>query len=88
MALLEAMVSRKAVVATKVGGNSELIDHGSTGFLVSAENSNDLADQLIKLLGNPELIRDFGLAGAELVHRRFSKAEMISRYQTLYTSLL
>ncbi len=88
MALLEAMVAGKAVVATKVGGNAELIDHGRTGFLVSAENSSDLADQLIKLLGNPELIRDFGLAGAELVHRRFSKAEMISRYQTLYTSLL
>ncbi len=88
MALLEAMVSGKAAVATKVGGNPELIDHGKTGFLVLPENSSDLADQLVALLDNPELIRAFGRAGAELVHRRFSKAEMISRYQTLYASLL
>lgn len=88
MALLEAMVSGKAAVATKVGGNPELIDHGKTGFLVLPENSSDLADQLMALLDNPELIRAFGRAGAELVHRRFSKAEMISRYQALYASLL
>ncbi len=88
MALLEAMVAGKAVVATKVGGNSELIDHGRTGFLVSPENPIDLADQLIKLLDGPDLITKFGRAGAELVQRRFSKAEMIARHQALYASLL
>ena len=52
LALLEAMASGKPVVATRVGGNPELIDHGRTGFLVQSEDAKDLAANLLKLLND------------------------------------
>jgi len=88
MALLEAMVSGKPVVATLVGGNPELIDHGRTGFLVQSEDARDLAANLVKLLSDPGMMQQFGRQAAERVRQQFSIGEMVDRYRDLYTRSL
>ena len=84
LALLEAMVTGKAVVATRVGGNPELIDHGKTGFLVQPEDARDLAASLLKLVSDPEMMQQFGRQAAERVQQHFSMKQMVDRYSGLY----
>jgi glycosyltransferase involved in cell wall biosynthesis len=84
LALLEAMASGKPVVATRVGGNPELIDHGRTGFLVQPEDARDLAANLLKLLNDPETMQQFGRQAEERVRQHFSMKQMVDRYRGLY----
>lgn len=53
-AILEAMACALPVVATRVGGNGELVEDGGSGFLVPAQDPGTLADTLDLLLANPE----------------------------------
>jgi glycosyltransferase involved in cell wall biosynthesis len=88
LALLEAMASGKPVVATRVGGNPELIDHGRTGFLVQPEDVKDLAGNLLKLLSDSGTMQQFGRQAAERVRQRFSMKLMVDRYRDLYVRSL
>ena len=88
IALLEAMASGKPVVATRVGGNPELIDHGKTGFLVQPEDARDLATNLLKLLSDPGMMQQFGRQAAERVSQHFSMMQMVDRYRDLYARSL
>jgi len=84
LALLEAMASGKPVVATRVGGNPELIDHGRTGFLVQPEDAKDLAANLVKLLSDPGMMQEFGRQGVDRVRQHFSMGRMVDGYRDLY----
>jgi len=53
--LLEAMASRVPVVATDVGGISEVITDNYTGLLLKPGNSKELANAILKVLNNPNL---------------------------------
>jgi glycosyltransferase involved in cell wall biosynthesis len=88
MALLEAMVSGKPVVATRVGGNPELVNHGQTGLLVNSEDAQDLAGSLITILNDRTMLQEFGQAGADRVLRHFSMDQMVRKYRDLYGHLL
>ena len=88
MALLEAMASGKPVVATRVGGNPELVEHGKTGWLVRAEQPAELASGLLRLLDDASLRVQYGRASAERVARSFSVNRMVGRYRELYRSLI
>lgn len=58
MVIIEAMAFGLPVVATKVGGISEVIENGRDGILVESENPEELTDAVIKLLDDDKL-RDF-----------------------------
>jgi glycosyltransferase involved in cell wall biosynthesis len=88
LALLEAMASGKPVVATRVGGNPELIDHGRTGFLVQPEDARDLAANLVKLLSDPGMMQEFGRQAAVRVRQHFSMGHTVDRYRALYARSL
>lgn len=88
LALLEAMASGTPVVATRVGGNPELIDHGRTGFLVQPEDAKDLAANLLNLLNDPAMMQQFGRQAAERVRQHFSMEQMVDRYTDLYARSL
>lgn len=84
MAILEAMAAGKPVVASKVGGNPELVAEGQTGYLVPPQDSVALADRVLKLLKAPDRVRQFGAAARERVSQHFSHERMIAQYQDLY----
>lgn len=52
--LLEAQVAGRAVVATRVGGSAEIIDHGRSGWLVPRGDARSLASAVSRLLDDPE----------------------------------
>jgi glycosyltransferase involved in cell wall biosynthesis len=56
----QAMAAARAVVATPVGGVPEMVEEGSTGFLVDPEDGGGMADRLISLLDDAALARRMG----------------------------
>lgn len=82
---LEAMVLRKPVVATNVGGVPEVVIDGETGFLHAHEDDAQLAECLLLLLEDGERAVRFGEAGRRFAQARFGtarfKAEMTQIYR-------
>lgn len=79
-ALLEAMAGGKPVVATRVGGNPEVIVDGVTGFLVPVGDSAAMGAAILRLSESPGLRAAMGAAGRERVASHFSLSTMVKRY--------
>jgi glycosyltransferase involved in cell wall biosynthesis len=86
--ILEYMAAGRAVVATNVGGASEAIIEGETGYLVNAEDDQAMAQRIIWLLRDPEKRRTMGLNGRRLVEQRFSIANRLTTTSALYQKFL
>jgi glycosyltransferase involved in cell wall biosynthesis len=86
--ILEFMALAKPVVATDVGGNPEIVVHGSTGYLVPERNPAELAQRVIELLNDPEKCKTMGMAGRKTVLEAFTVEKMGSAYEALYHQLL
>jgi sugar transferase (PEP-CTERM/EpsH1 system associated) len=85
--ILEAMSCSIPVVATRVGGNPELVQEGRTGQLFTPGDDAQLAAQIELLAGSAELRRDFGAAGRRRVLEDFSLDQMLANYRALYRNL-
>lgn len=85
---LEAMASGRPVVATRVGGNPEIIPDGVAGILVPTGDPKALADALLRYIDNPGLRRDHGLAARAHVVKNFSLNAMVESYDKIYSTLL
>ncbi len=88
MAILEAMMAGKPVIATRVGGNPEIVVDGETGLLVPSKDSPPLAASLIKLLTNTPQATQFAQNGKRRAEDQFSLQTMVSAYQSLYDECL
>jgi sugar transferase (PEP-CTERM/EpsH1 system associated) len=86
--ILEAMASSLPVVATRVGGNAELVREGITGELVASADVEAMAAALVNLATDPQRARAMGRAGRQDVDRRFSLPAMVAAYQGLYDQQL
>ena len=69
---LEANAFGKPVVATRVGGVPEAVEHGVCGLLVEPGDSQALADAIIRLLSNSEEARRLGEGGRRRVETEFT----------------
>ncbi len=85
--VLEAMACGLPVIATAVGGNSELIDINTTGWLVPRDDSQALALSLAEYCLNTVKRRAQGEAARERVEREFDLAHMVQNYLALYDRL-
>lgn len=86
--LLESMAAGVPVVATRVGGNPELIQDGVNGFLVPPISSAELAEAIDRLLADPALAREFGDRSRRMAEMRFSMQNMVNSTQAFYRSQL
>ncbi len=86
--ILEYMAASKPVVATNVGGASEAVIEGETGFLVESDDDEALANCLIKLLGDSQTARKMGESGKKRVETEFSLSAQLNKTLDLYESLL
>lgn len=85
-ALLEAMASGLAIVATDVGGNGEALDRGRLGILVPSRNSDELAVAVINLVTNAAERRRLGQIAKAHVHTNYSVVDMVNAHVKLYES--
>jgi glycosyltransferase involved in cell wall biosynthesis len=87
VSLLEAMASRKAIVATGVGGIPDAVTDGENGILVPPGNPEALADAIVRLLDDADVRRSLGSAAADEVQRRFSIRITAGRVGEIYSDL-
>ncbi|MBI1884590.1 MAG: glycosyltransferase family 4 protein [Chlamydiae bacterium] len=88
LSILEAQASGIPVVASNVGGISEVVIEGQTGLLVPPQNSGALKKALACLLDDPPLASKMGLAGREHVKEQFGLDRMAREVMNLYRNLL
>jgi sugar transferase (PEP-CTERM/EpsH1 system associated) len=88
LTLLEAMATGLPVVATRVGGNPEVVIHGKTGLLVPAESPSALAEAILSLWRDPAHARQLGEAGRRRVEVEFDLRQVTVAYERLYRKLL
>ncbi len=86
--ILEAMACALPVIATRVGGNDELVEAPATGALIAAGDESALAEQILSMLADPQRARGMGRAARERVERHFSLEAMVAAYGALYERLL
>jgi glycosyltransferase involved in cell wall biosynthesis len=87
LAALEAMAVGLPVVASAVGGLTEVVDHGETGLLVPPGEPRALAAALGWLLARPADARRMGEAGRQRVVERFASTEAVEQLLGLYGEL-
>ncbi len=86
--ILEYMGAGRPVVATNVGGASEAIIEGETGYLTPPGDYETMASRITELLRNPERARSMGERGRQIVERKFSPAAQLAKTERLYGRLL
>lgn len=88
ISLLEAMASGLCSIATAVGGNIDVLDHGACGELVPLNRPDDLAHVISRLAAEPDRCRTLGHNARARVKARFSEAAMVEHYERLYRQQL
>ncbi len=86
--ILEAMATGIPVIASEVGGNTELVLDGETGITVPAGDVDALAAAMLSLSCHPQRSTAMGLAGRKRVEEKFSLPVMVMKYQLMYERLL
>lgn len=88
VSILEAMNAGLPVVATDVGGVREAIEEGVTGFIVPPLDYLQLAERIVRLIGDENLRTMMGQRGRKKVEAEFSVQRMVQQHLTLYESLI
>jgi sugar transferase (PEP-CTERM/EpsH1 system associated) len=88
LTVIEAMAAGLPVVATNVGGMTEVVEDGQTALLAPAADDAGLAAAVFRLAEDPELRRQMGQWGRERANEVFSERQMHEQYVRLYDEML
>lgn len=86
--LMEAMACGCAPVASRTGGNPELVEHSQNGLLFEPGDAGGLAHQLAFLIQHPAERQRFAARAAAFIHNNFAKESATARMMDIYDSVL
>ena len=88
LAVMEAMASGLPVVATRVGGVPDMIEHGESGWLVAPIDFEDIAVRLQQILGTPGELARMSTAARQRAVEQMSLTDTVERMAALMTRLV
>jgi L-malate glycosyltransferase len=88
LAALEAQACEVPVIASRVGGISEVVSEGESGFLSDVGDTGKMSEDTLKFLNDAEMRRRFGKRGRELAILRYSSEIIIPQYLAFYEKVL
>jgi glycosyltransferase involved in cell wall biosynthesis len=89
MVLLEAAAAGLPIVATRVGGNQEVVRDGATGFLAPPGDDGALGAAMLRLMALPEAERRaMGAHGHDHVRQHYGLGRVVDRYEAVYREVL
>ena len=86
--LLEAMACGLPVIATRVGGVPELVEHEHSALLIPPADPSALAATLERLANDPALREQLGKAARARIEAEYTLARMVKRHEQLWADLL
>jgi len=86
--MMEAALAKKPVVATDVGGARITIIDNETGYIVEVANSEQMADRIQRLLGNPQLAQKMGLKGHEQALKLFGFEKNVKKLIAAWENMI
>ncbi len=87
-AIMEYMAYEVPCVASKAGGNTELIEDGVNGYTFELDNEKQLAELVLKLLDGPERRDAFVRASKEVIVKKFGVQRMVREYDRLFQEVI
>lgn len=84
ISILEYMAMGKPVIATRVGGVPEIIQHGVNGFLIPPDNPKALAEAIQKFLNNRKFFEQMAINGRKTIVKKFNTNNILTKYEALY----
>ena len=87
ISILEAMSYGKAIIATDVGGVSEVVRENENGILIEPGNQQQIKLAIDNLLENKDLVKKFGVV-SELIVQSYMPDEVMKKLEDIYKSLL
>jgi len=88
LAALEAMACEVPVVASRVGGLPEVIEHGVTGYLHPPDALEEMAASVLKLVTDPVHYREVGQAACRRVREHFCAERVVPMYEDFYRAVI
>jgi len=82
--VMEAMVEQQPVIASDIGGNNDLVEHEYSGLLFPAGDADTLAQQIERMVDEPELRQTVSENGRELMVQRFGFDQVVDLLMELY----
>ena len=86
--LLEAMAMGKPVIATKVDGSGEIIQHTKNGILIDVRNVDALADAMLTLINNKNLRTVLANEARKTIVENFDVCKMTRKIEDVYANVL
>ena len=83
-AILEAMASGLPIIATNVGGNSEIIKHKKNGLLIKSKDQNAIASTMIKIMKDSTLSQKISEDAKKTVNEKYNTEKMVKSYIDVY----
>lgn len=87
LSVLEAWAAKKPVVATRVMGNADIIDHELNGLLVPLGDAEQMAQAMTRLLFAPTLARQLADQGHDVAMGGFDVKHMVQHYEQIYEKI-
>ncbi len=85
--LIEYMAAGRTIIATDVGGNSELIEHETTGLLVPDDDPTRMAEAIERLIHDPCLAQNLAQNARAKAMQQFNLASMTEQYEEFYQAV-
>ena len=85
---MESLACGTPVVAYKVGGIPDLVEHGKNGYLAKPYDIKDLSRGIEKIITSPVLQKEYGKYGREKIVKSFNLSTVAKKYLELYESLI
>ncbi len=86
--LLEAMATGLPCIASKIGGNTDLLGPGEAGILLPSNQPAAWSEAIVRVLTDQGLSRRLGTASRSRIEAEFSIEAVVDRYEALYRKLL
>ncbi len=88
LSVLESMAYGKPVIGADIGGIPELVENKKTGLVFKPGSSDDLAEKISYMLGNPGVVTAMGKEARIKVETEFNKGLHLERIMNIYKSML
>ncbi|WP_421943933.1 glycosyltransferase family 4 protein [Pedobacter sp.] len=88
IALLEAMSMRKAIIASKIDGITDLIIDNENGLLITPNDAESLTSAIFRLQNDLPLLKQLGSEAEKTVKEKFNVSSMTKKIETIYSEIL